>query len=82
VTGHNWMEWFELSEADAARLVLVEQALREAGICSDAETVLEVGRFILNDRRAPQRLRKLADIWERIEAGSHVRMIASNGHRR
>ena len=78
MTTHNWMEWFELSEADAARLVLVEQALREAGICADAETVLEVGRFILNHPRATHRLRKLADIWERIEAGSDVEVIAAS----
>lgn len=62
----NWVEWFSASAAEADHLERTRQAMELAGLRTDADTVIEVARFILSDARAPSKLRKLADVWERM----------------
>ncbi len=62
-----WVEWFSLSESEAAHLDKTRHALELVGLCDEPDTVLEVGRFILSDPDAPEKLRLLAYVWERWE---------------
>jgi hypothetical protein len=50
-----------------------------AGMRTDPDTVIEVARFILSDARAPSKLRKLADVWERREDVDDPEKLANNG---
>ncbi len=63
LTELDWQRWFDVSPGEAARLVCVQRILADAGIDYSPDTVIGMSRTVLADRRAPQRLRALADIW-------------------
>ena len=75
LTREDWMEWFEQSDDQARQLVRAQKALQAAAICDDPETVIEFSRFVLSDPDAPDKLRKLADAWERV--GQPMRVVSA-----
>lgn len=60
----NWIDWYEQPPIAVEYLERTRDVLREAGFTDDPETVLEVGRYLLSDPKAPEKLRDLADAWE------------------
>lgn len=68
LTEGEWQWWFGVELAEAARLVRVQRALASAGVDSCPETVLGMSRTVLADGLASQRLRALAELWDRAPA--------------
>jgi hypothetical protein len=68
LTQHDWQRWFEVAGVEAARLVVVQRTLLEAGICACPETVVGMSRSLLSDPAAAAKLRVLADVWEQAGA--------------
>lgn len=67
LTQQDWQQWFEVAAVEAARLVVVQRTLLEAGICACPETVVGMSRSLLADPSAPAKLRLLADTWARAD---------------
>ena len=72
----NWVDWFSAKATEADHLERTRRAMELAGMRTDPDTVIEVARFILNDPRAPSKLRKLADVWERMEDADESKRLA------
>lgn len=68
LTERDWQWWFGVSGAEAARLVRVQWALASAGVDPCPETALGMSRTVLAGGFASQRLRMLAELWERTAA--------------
>ena len=61
----NWVEWYDQTPAAVDYLEAARNALVSAGFTAEPETVLEVGRHLLSDPNGGQKLRSLAEIWEK-----------------
>ncbi len=78
LTEAEWSWWYEVGAREARRLVRVQRTLLRAGVDPSPDTALGMSRTVLAGPGAADRLRGLADMWER-EAAAGLEVPADAG---
>lgn len=60
----NWVDWYDQPPIAVDYFEQAQALLRQVGFTDEPDTVLEVGRHLLSDPNAADKLRALADAWE------------------